>query len=311
MAFWELALITDSFPERRKTLFAELERKKAPTFEQVTSICLSEIKLLIERLSVGLDPAYKPKPVTGPQPSTPPVQLVSQIAQPLRNDRPITAGPTRANSRWEHAENAMASIAKSNSKEGNAQQAYSREAINKGMQKAQEGAQKAESLAHNYFNKLVASPLGWPFRHSLQRSVNLVVLGAPYSRMSLVCNAVTALANLATFSLKEDEVGRFHEGIPEIIRIFTTAINLIDEYIAKVDVHWSDYDTLSKPEAERKVAPKVAEVRECLREGLERILGSFNEFLASLGLSKLEIVEAKRAAGAQKAPEMIQARAAR
>jgi nucleoporin NDC1 len=136
-------------------------------------------------------------------------------------------------------------------------------------------------------------------------------LGAPYSRMSLICNAITALANLATFSLKEDEVGRFHEGIPDIIRIFTTAINLIDEYMSKVDIHWSDYDTLSKPEAERKNAPKVAEVRECLREGLERILGSFNEFLSSLGLTKLEIVEAKRAAGAQKAPEMIQARAAR
>jgi len=205
----------------------------------------------------------------------------------------------------------MANIAKSNSKEGNAQQAYSREAMNKAMAKAQEAAQNSASLAKSYFNKLIASPLGWPFRYSLQRSVNLVVLGAPYSRISFICNAVTALANLATFSLKEDTIGRFHEGVPDIIRIFTAAIMLIDEYMAKVDIHWSDYDTLSKPEAERKNAPKVAEVRECLREGLERILGSFNEFLGSLGLTKLEIAEAKKAAGAQKVPGMLQARAAR
>lgn len=239
------------------------------------------------------------------------MNLVPQIAQPLKNDKLVTVGPAKPSSRWERVENTMADIAKSNSKEGNAQQAYGREAINKGMQKAQEGAQKANALRNTNFNKLVASPLGWPFRYSFDRSANLVVLSAPYSRISLICNAVTALVNLATFSLKEDEIGRFHEGVPAIIRVFTTAITLIDEYMAKAEIHWSDQESLSKPEAERKTAPKVEEVRECLREGLERTLGSFNEYLASLGLEKKEIVEAKRAAGAKKAPEMIQARGVR
>jgi nucleoporin NDC1 len=307
IAFWELALITDAFPERRKTLFAELERKKAPTFKQVTDLCLAEIKFLIERLSIGLDPAYTPPPTTGPKQPTPPVQLVPQISKPLQGDKQVTAAPLRPSTRWEHAETAMANIAKSNSAPGNAQRAYSREAINKGMQKAQEGKQQAESLVKVYYNKLAASYIGWPFRRSFERDANLVVLGTPYSRISLICNAITALTNLATFSLKEDALGRFHEAVPQIIRSFTTAIKMIDAYMATTGIHWSDYETLKKPEAERKKAPKVSEVRECLREGLERILGSFNEFLGPLNMSALEIMEAKKAAGIQRRQEMLQA----
>ncbi|KAH4842280.1 hypothetical protein HBH75_215560 [Parastagonospora nodorum] len=305
IALWELALITDSFPERRKTIYGELERKKASTFQQVTDICLAEIKFLIERLNVALDPTWRPQPSTGTQQPSPPVQLVPQISQPLKVDQ-IAAAPSKPISKWEQVSDTAASIAKSHSAPGNAQQAYGREALNKGLKKAQEGKQQAETAVGTYYNKLVSSPLGWPFRHSLERTTSIIVLGAPYSRISLICNAITALTNLTTFSLKQDELGHFHHGVPSIIRIFTTAINRIDDYMAAVQVHWSDYESLKKPEAERKNVPQVNEVRECLREGLERILGTFNEFLGGMGLTKLEILDAKKAIGT-KVPEMIQA----
>jgi nucleoporin NDC1 len=311
IAFWELALITDSFPDRRKTVYGELERKKAPTFQQVTDICLAEIKFLIERLNTGLDPSYSPQVSTAPQQPTPSVNLVPQIAQPLKGDKQIVAIGSKPNTRWEHVEAATSGLAKAHSSPGNAKEAYGREALSKGLKKAQEGAQHAESFVGTYYNKLVASYLGWPFRHSLQRTTSIVVLGAPYSRISLICNAVTALTNLSTFSLKQDELGRFHQGVPQIIRVFTIAINKMDEYMANVSIHWSDYETLKKPEAERRHVSQVAEVRECLREGLERILGSFNEYLGALGLSKVEILDAKKAVGTTKEPEMIQAGAAR
>jgi nucleoporin NDC1 len=305
IAFWELALITDSFPDRRKTIYGELERKKAPTYEQVTDICLSEIKFLIERLNIALDPSWRPQPSTGPQEPTPPVKLVPQISQPLKADQ-ITAAPPKPTSKWDLVSSTAADIAKSHSSPGNAQQAYGRDALNKGIKKASEGAQQAESLVGTYYNKLVASPLGWPFRHSLQRTASVVVLGAPYSRISLICNAISALTNLTTFSLKQDELGHFHHGVPSIIRVFTTAIAKIDAYMATVHIHWSDYESLKKTEEEQRTVPQVSEVRECLREGLERIVGTFNEFLGGMGLSKLEIVEAKKAIGERK-PEMIKA----
>jgi nucleoporin NDC1 len=275
---------------------------------QVTDICLAEIKFLIERLNVGIDPSYSSKAATGPQQPTPSVNLVPQIAQPLRDDKQIAAMPPKPNTRMEHVEAVTTGFAKSISAPGNAQQAYGREALNKGLKKAQEGTQQAESFVALYYNKLVASPLGRPFQRSLQRTTKVIVLGAPYSRISLICNAVTALTNLTTFSLKQDELGRFHQGVPQIINIFTVAIKKIDEYMAGVEIHWSDYGTLKKPEAERRNVPQVNEVRECLREGLEKILGSFNEYLGALGLSKLEILEAKKAVGVHRGPEMLQAR---
>ncbi|OAK99733.1 hypothetical protein IQ06DRAFT_275963 [Phaeosphaeriaceae sp. SRC1lsM3a] len=311
IAFWELALITDSFPDRRKTIYGELERKKAPTFQQVTDICLAEIKFLITRLNIGLDPSYSPQSAAGPQLPAPAVNLVPQIAKPLNADKQVTAAPPPPNTRWDHIEAATSGIAKLHSSPGNAQQAYGREALNKGLKKAQEGKEQAESFVGTYSNKVTSSIVGRPFRQSLERTVNIVVLGAPYSRISLICNAITALTNLATFSLKQDELGRFHEGIPQIIRLFTTAITKIDEYMAHVPIHWSDFETLKKPEAERKKVPQVEEVRECLREGLERILGSFNEYLTGLEMSKVEIMDAKKAIGVSKGPEMLQAGAAR
>lgn len=152
-------------------------------------------------------------------------------------------------------------------------------------------------------------PVGAPFRQSLQRTASLVVLGAPYSRISIICNAVTALTNLAVLSITNDALGRFNNGIPNILRVFTAAIAKIDEYMAKVEIHWSDRTTLQLPEAERRKVPEVEQVRECLREGLEKIIGSFNEYLSGMGLSSLEILDAKKAAGSKKVPEMIQAAA--
>lgn len=307
IAFWELALITDAFPDRRKTIYGEKDRKKAPTFEQVTDICLGEIKLLVQRLSIGLDPTYNPDAAPGKQLPAAPVSLVPQIAQPLKDDKQIAALPPRPDTKWDHIESAASGIAKSYSSPSNSQQAYGREAIKQGVKKAQEGAQQAESFATLYYNKLLSSPLGKPFAQSFPRRVNLVVLGAPYSRISLICNAVTALANLAVFSISQDELGQFHQGVPAIIRVITTAITKIDAYMSTVDIHWSDQATLKKPEAERRKVPEVEEVRECLREGLEKILGSFNEYLSGMGLNRVEIIEAKKAVGANKAPEMIQA----
>ncbi len=116
--------------------------------------------------------------------------------------------------------------------------------------------------------------------------------------------------------------------MPEIIRVFTTAIAKIDEFMDKIEIHWSDRATLRKPEGERRKVKEVEDVRECLREGLEKILGSFNEYLGSIGLSKVEIMEAKKAIvtvkkveaidssanagaiGGNKAPEMVQTRKA-
>lgn len=307
MAFWELALITDAFPDRRKTIYAEMSRKKAPTFQQITDFCLAELKLLIDRVNIGLDPAYQQAAASAAPQPTPSVNLVPQISQPLKDDKQIVALPPKPSTKWEHFEATTSGIAKSHSSPGNSQQAWGREGINRGIRKAQEGAQQAEAVASTASTKLLASPVGYIFSHSLPRRAKLVILGAPYSRISLICNAVTALTNLAVFSISEDSIGRFHESVPAIIRALTLAITKIDTFMASLQVHWSDKDTLAKPEAERKIIPEVEQVRDCLQKGLQHVLGSFDKYLSGMGMSMLEVSDAKKAAAAAKKPEMIQA----
>lgn len=315
MAFWELALITDAFPDRRKTIYAEMERKNAPTFQQVTHHCLAEIKLLIDRLNVGLDPTYQPAASSAAssaasQPA-PPLDLVPQISQPIKDDKEVVALPPKPSTKREWLGTVATGIVKSHSSPENSQQAYGREAINRGLKKAQESAQQAETITSTASDKFLASPLGHVFSHSLPRRAKLIVLGAPYSHLSLVCNAVTALSNLAVFSITEDQIGRFHNTVPSIIRTFTAAINKIDAYMSSLQVHWSDKETLAKPEAERKKIPEVDQVRECLQQGLQNILAGFEKYLGGMGMSMLEISDAKKAAASLRLPEMLQTSAAR
>ncbi|KAF2845768.1 nuclear envelope protein-like protein [Plenodomus tracheiphilus IPT5] len=293
IAFWELGLITASFPARRSTIYSETERKKGDTFQQVTSICLSEVKFLIERLSIALDPKYTPASSTTTQPS-PPINLIGQISQPIRSDKQVTAAPPQPTSRWDHVEAATSGIAKSYSAPGNAQQAYGRDALNKGIAVAKDGKEQAETLFTSAYNYLITTPIGYFFQHSLQRTLSIVVLGAPYSRVSILCNAITALTNLATFSISHDTLGRYQKCIPDIVTVFTRALALLEEYVEKTRVQFSDTGKVEDVEL----------VRECLRAGLEAVLDKFEPYLAGLGLSGLEIGEARKVVGRR---EMIEA----
>ncbi|KAF7571660.1 Ndc1-Nup domain containing protein [Pyrenophora tritici-repentis] len=307
IAFWELALITDAFPDRRKTIYSEIDRSKGATFKQATDRCLDEVKFLTHRISTALDPTYNPPAGDGKEQPAVPVNLVPRISQPPKDDTAVTAVAPIPSTGLGHFKAAVAGLANSHSAPGNAQHAYSREAIRQGVKKAQEGAKEVGGLWTKYYNMFVSAPVGALFRYSLARTCNIVVLGAPYSRISLICNAITAVVNLAVLSITEDAFGRYHQCVPEIIRVFTSALLKLDEYMETVPIHWSDKETLEKDEADRRKVAEVEEVRACLREGLKKVLGSFIEYLPNLGMNRLEIMDAKKAlSAAKKGPEMIE-----
>ena len=292
ISLWELALITEGFPERRKTIYGELERKKAPTFEQVTNICLAEIRLLLERIGTALDPKFTPQTDAVPQAPTS-LALVPRISQDLKDG--AIRGPGQApTSRMEKFGAFAADVAKSHSSPQNAKNAYAREYLKKGQDKLAQGAKEAEVYSSNWYDRFIVSPLGWPFRRNIRRVAAIIMTGAPYSRISPLCNAITTLTNLTVFSIKEDEYGRFQNVVPEIVRVFATAIRKIDEYVASLEIGGTGG------------LEEVEQVRECLREGLERILRTFGEFLGGLGMASAEVREAKRCVA--RGPEMAVAR---
>jgi nucleoporin NDC1 len=303
VALWELALITESIPERRKTLYGEMNRKNGTTLKQVVDICLSEVSLLIRRLNTGLDPHYRPSDEAGDKNQTQSVSLVPQIVQPPENARITGPGLPPATTSGKLGEVA-GGFARSLSSPQNG--IKTREYLKKGTaevsQQLQKGVEEVEARSSGFYQQFMASPLGYPLRRSLRRTVNVVVTGAPYSRISILCNAVVALTNLTVSSILEDEYGRMQDEVSQIIRVFTEALKKLDEYIARSNIHWTDYETLSRPEAERKKVAEAEQVREALRAGLEKILRSFGEYLTGLKMSRLEITEAKKVAS--NGPEM-------
>ena len=202
---------------------------------------------------------------------------------------------------------AIGEIARTHSSPQYAEDAYGRKLLKNSQQKIAEGVQQVEATVDTNKAWFASSWFGSLFRQTLRRKANSVIFGTPYSRQALITNAVIALTQLTVHSLKEDDVGQWQNLVPEIIRSFTTAIKAIETYMQGLPVHWSDVDTLNKPPAEQKKVPEVEDFVKELKDGLSQQLGAFVEYLESMGMSRVEIQEAKKAV-ASKTPEMRQAR---
>ncbi|PVI07753.1 hypothetical protein DM02DRAFT_579570 [Periconia macrospinosa] len=311
IALWELALITDRFPDRRKTIYSEIDRKTAPTSKQITDICLAEIRLLTTRINIALDPTFRPVNEDGKKQEVGPIALVSRVSQPIKDGAVTYQGPDPDRTRTAEAVQLASGLAKdlSSPKNSNLRKSpYVRNGLEYSQNFIKENTQKAEAQmeATGFWPALIKSSMGVPFRYNLHRTASLIVTGAPYSRLSPLCNAISAIANLAVLSIKEDDWGRFSDHVPDIIRAFTVALQKLDEYVDSLTVHWTDLEALSKPEEERKKTAEVEQVREGLREGLRGILGVFGEYLRAMNMAVVEIQEAKRAVA--RGPEMAHVR---
>lgn len=306
-AFWELAIITARFDDRRKTIYGEPDRKKAPTYKQVTDICLAELRAVTDRINAVTDPNYRGAKEQEKMPNdATPIQLVPQISQPLRDGQ--IAGPGQPiESRLQKIESVTSQIARSHSSPQNLQKSLAKKGLDRVQQEANDGRNKITSQWEDYKNKLARSPIGYLVRHSLPRTASVVVFGTPYARHNIILNAITILTNLSVCSLKEDAWGNYQNVVPDIVRVFVNAITKIESYMAGLQVHWTDVDTLAKPEGERRKVAEVEEVVGELKAGLEKILRAFGEYLEGLNMSAREVLAAKKLV-AREVPEMRQAR---
>ncbi|KAF2740642.1 hypothetical protein EJ04DRAFT_454880 [Polyplosphaeria fusca] len=292
VAFLELALITERFPERRKAIYDDAERPKGEMYKQVSDICIAEVKEIARRINV-VNSDLKPESNDGNAKPPAPVELVPRISVPLSDGAKMAAAVPAPTTTREMFERSATQFAHLHSSPENVEKNVARGLLKAGQGKAIESAQKAMTTWESYKHHLASSPIGYPFRRSLSRTANTVILGAPYSRQSLIINAITVLANLTVFSLEEDVLGQFNQKVPEIVRALTLAIKSIEAYMAGLPVHWSDVDTLALPESQRKKVPEVEDLLNTLKVALRKVLGSFNEYLTGMGLSRVEIREAK------------------
>lgn len=112
---------------------------------------------------------------------------------------------------------------------------------------------------------------------------------------------------LCLASLKEDAYGQVAKSVPEIVRSYTSVLKAIQGLIATMQPDWTDV-AFSGQERELRGHGELASVKEvadALRDGLEELVLGFGEYADQLGLSKMDMREAREVIG-KGGGEMVQ-----
>lgn len=290
-AMLELLYISRDFADRRKSLFADIDRPGGSMWSQVLNLCLGEISAISTRITEF----QKPPQQQSQAPQNPnQVTMLPSITPPLRQD-PILNTPSPPANRREKVRSAVGTFTKSlgNSPQSRSPSAkqYLESARSKLLTNGQQQALSIEGIkseANPYLMQLLRSPLGWPFRQTFVRRVCRVVFAIPYSDLEALLNAIDALSLLTVGSLKEDDYGKVAQDVPHVIRVYVRTLASLQEFIDSMEPHWTDvyFNGVKK-------VTEIEKLQQWLSLGLRRMIDAFGGYAGELGLSADEIKNAK------------------
>jgi hypothetical protein len=151
------------------------------------------------------------------------------------------------------------------------------------QQRATMNPEVLKQQAGGIFAHILKTPFGYPFRHTFERRITVVVCGTPYSHGSTIVDAIDALAKLAVHSISEDQPGQVQKDIANICGTFAAVITHVEGFVATAPPHWTDVDF---NKSQRKPSPEIEALLKALRRGLEDIMREFGEYFDALNISK-------------------------
>ncbi len=161
------------------------------------------------------------------------------------------------------------------------------------------------STARTYALDILRSPLGVPFRQTLRRRSQGIILGSghPGYDLSLLIHAIASVTNLVTYSIDEDPYGKVQGDVPSVIRTFTNTIRNLEALRGGLERHWTDVDT-GKPRSGGQDGKKDGDdeleevhlVLRAMKVGLSRMVDTFAKYGDVLGLDARELRTAREAA---------------
>ncbi|KAI9827002.1 MAG: hypothetical protein M1826_006481 [Phylliscum demangeonii] len=325
-AYWELFLIAERFPARRKTFFEEIDRRGGATWSQLMNACSGVIQSLNSRMVEAMMPpapsAQQPPPQQGI------VQALPRISPPLNED-PIFQGPPPPVTRRDHVQSRMGAFARSHGQYPiTAQQGWTpidllqwlfHQAVDRLITPEQKQALSQSQLSarvNEYALAFLRSPLGAPFQQTLSRRSAAVVLGSPRGDLGVLLDAIDALSLLATDSMAEDPYGKVQADIAALVNMYTVTIQNLTVFQTQFPPHWTDVEAdqrRQRRERRRLRQPlplphapvpdpdsdfaEVDVLLRALKGGLARMLDAFGAYAGSLGLSGNEMRLAREMAG--------------
>lgn len=289
-AFYELLLITVKYPDRRKSVYSELDRAGGNSWSQISKLCLEQIEGVTNRIG-AFNAAANPAP-----PPPPEIKAKEHIAPPLKTDNIFSTQPLPMGTPARTGEWAKSVAAKYGNSPG-AEPAKdlvkfaSRKLLtDRQRETLAQQPQAVEKRAEGLLDVVIKSPAGWPLRQSFATQLTGIVCGTPYSRTGVIVDATDALTRLVVESLKEDVYGQVSKDVVAILRTYVITLKTIQGFVQTLKPHWTDVEFV---EASRTQVKEVNAVVDALRDGLSAILGAFGEYLSSMGLSSSEVREIK------------------
>ena len=299
-AFWELALLP-RFAGRRKLVYTDYDRPGGSAWTQFATICLNNFTSMTNRIALFQNPdSNKPPPLKEDD-----FQTLPRLSTPLRQD-PVLQNSLPPTTRLEKLESNIGSFAKSY---GNSpptppsQQPLSprgKQYLNSARQKLlTHGQQETFSptgirdVFNDYLMQFIRSPLGSPFRQTFRRRICSVVLGDPYSELSIIVDSITALSSLACSSTTEDTYGNVSKDVPSLIRTFCSTTTILENFISQTPPHWTD---VNFQERDRKIE-EIDIILAALKGGLKKMVRTFGVYAGELKLGEGELRMARRIAG--------------
>ncbi|PYH47495.1 nucleoporin NDC1 [Aspergillus saccharolyticus JOP 1030-1] len=322
-AFWELLLISQQFPDRRKAIFNDIDREEGAAWSQILSAATAVIKAVSSRIKVKaaeknyLDKRDGEKSTSGNEiddqfQKGPVLRTLPRLTDPLKDpgEVDIFVSASKPHSRQERLSEAVKSFG-NNPDWTPAARAKARNVLDRAT--AMISPEEVNLLTRPLFTKkpedlhpLVATvlrtPIGRLFQQTYARRLSGIVLGTPHSDICSINHSINSITCLAIKSLEEDSYGKVQADVPAIIRLFTETIETLEPFVnGGLDAHWTDVDfpPSSDPEAQAQArrVPDVELVLTTLKLSLTDILSAFNKYFTVIGLEAKDLRLAKEAAG--------------
>lgn len=311
-AFWELMLISERFPDRRKAIFDGLDREGGSTWKQLLAASLEVINGMNTRIETfqNLETPIVPDPDQVVEIQVLPKLLADR--DPLIEEKPILAKGAKPSNKRERAQKIVKKIAVAYGKEPDWTESVRQNAktgLEWGVDQAVSNETKQQLLSGNILSlvqqwaaPILRLPVGAPFRSTFDHRTEAVILSTPYSQVAPIIDAIDSISRLLICSLKEDTYGEVQADVPLVVRTFTVTIEIIKGFIATAPPHWTEvYFTDRK----RRPSEPVQLVLRCLEDRLGELLGAFSLYLEDVGVTGEELLAARIAAG--EGVEMIEA----
>ncbi|KAJ5339196.1 hypothetical protein N7452_005924 [Penicillium brevicompactum] len=325
-ALWELGLISQRVPDRRKTIFNEIDREGGSAWSQVLASTTEIIQAVNIRIEESKNPAPSAKPVMQAEKSEPVLHNLPRLTDPIKDDNIFTTAP-KATSRQDRFGDAFSSTAKSFGQSEDwtpTARARVRDVFDRASSAVLSPEQKQKYLASTQKFKLLTggpsttykpedvnpvlvqflrSPIGQPFRQTYSQRLSSIVFGTPESSLCSIVDAVECLTRLLVASLAEDPYGKVQADVPAAVRLFTQTILALDAFAHQggLDAHWTDvnFPPSSNPQAQEDArrVPEVEILLTTLRSSLNDLLTAFKPYLRDIGVAGKDLRLAREAAG--------------